>query len=203
VGLTTQSATSTLEHRVSMRDTIRFEYLDQHFLFAGSQADTSRALTAEWAREVSRGTNVTLRGGPRLTRGVLSPEIAASVGHRLREADITVAYLQTQTTLIGLAGTSATRGISATAGGELRPRVRIRAGSGLLRTQQGDMSSLLYRVSASCAWALARRVAIEASYDTDFQRGNLYTAQSTQHIQRNLASVKLIVAQTAAPGRDR
>jgi hypothetical protein len=203
VGLTTQSATSTLEHRVSVRDTVRFEYLDQHFLFAGVQADTSRALTAEWAREVSRGTNLTLRAGPRLTHGVLAPEIAASVGHRLREADITVGYLQTQTTLIGLAGTSATRGISATAGGELRPRVRLRAASGLLRTRQGDLSSLVYRVSASCAWTLARRFAVEAGYDSDFQRGNLYTAQATQRIQRNVASVKLIVAQTAGPGRDR
>jgi hypothetical protein len=203
VGLTTQSVTSTLEHHLSTRDSVRFEYLDQHFLFAGFPAKTSRALTAEWAREVSRGTNLRLRAGPRLTSGLLAPEISASVGHRLRAGDITVGYVQTQATLIGLAGTAATRGISATAGGEVRPRVRLRATSGLLRTQQGDLSSLVYRVSASCAWTVARRLAVEAGYDSDFQRGHLYTAQATQHIRRNLASVTLIVAQTGAPGRDR
>jgi hypothetical protein len=198
VSLTTQSATSALEHRLSARDSLRFAYLDQHFLFAGVQANTSRALTAEWTREVDRGTNLTLRAGPRLTGGVLTPEIAASVGHRLRAGDIAVSYLQTQTTLIGLAGTAATRGVTATAGAELRPRLTLRAGSGLLRTRQRDLSSLVYRVSASCAWILSRRLAVEAGYDTDLQHGNLYTAQATQNIRRNLATVKLIVAQTAA-----
>jgi hypothetical protein len=203
VDLTTQTAASALEHRFSARHRVRVEYLDQHFLFAGAGTRTSRALTGEWAREVSRGTDVTLRAGPRVTSGVLAPEIAASARHLLRAGSVEVSYLQTQTTLIGLAGLARARSVTATAEGELRPGVRLRGGPAVLQARQAGLSSIVYRVSASCVWSAARRLGIEAGYDAELQRGNLYTGQAAQTIQRHVATVKFIVLQTAAPPRGR
>jgi hypothetical protein len=197
VSLTTQSAASTLDHRLSARDGLRFEYLDQHFLFAGVQPTASRALTAEWTREVSAGTSLTLRAGPRLTSGARAPEIAATARRQLRAGAIAVSYRETQTTLIGLSGMAGARSVTATAEGELRPRVTLRAGSAVVQTRQGDLSSRVYRASASCAWMLAGRLGIEGGYDTDLQRGNLYTGQ-TQNIRRQVATVTLLVVPAAA-----
>ena len=201
VGLTTESATVALEHRVSDRQSFRIEYLDQHFQFTGAGAPASRALTGEWTRDVARGTALTLRAGPRLTSGVPAPEIAASARHLLRAGAVAVSYLETQTTLIGLAGLARARSVTATAEGDLRPGLRLRGGSGLLQARQAGLSSIAYRISAFCAWRPAGRMEIEAGYDTEIQRGNLYTAQAAQTIQRHVATVTFVVVQTAAPSR--
>jgi hypothetical protein len=192
VSLTTQSATSTLERRFSGRHRLRVEYLDQHFRFVGVDASTSRALTSEWTGEMMRGTALTLRAGPRVTKGVLAPEIAASARHQLHAGHIAVSYLETQTTLIGLAGIARARSVTATADRQLRRGVTLRGGSGVLQARQAGLSSIVYRVSAACAWSPAGRMGIEAGYDSEFQRGNLYTAQAAQIIQRHVATVKLV-----------
>jgi hypothetical protein len=199
VSLTTQTATSTLEHRVSSRQSLRVEYLDQHFLFDGVDATTSRALTAEWTRDVRRDIALTLRAGPRLTSGILAPEIAASARHQRRAGTIGVSYLQTQTTLIGLAGITRARSLTATADHQLGPGLTVSGASGVLQARQSDRSSIVYRLAASCAWDPAGRLRIEADYNSDVQRGNVYTAATVETIQRRVFSVKLIVVQTAAP----
>jgi hypothetical protein len=201
VSVTTQNATAALEHRRSAASSVRVEYLEQRFVFAGVQANVSRALTAGWTREVTRGTTLTLRAGPRLTDGVPAPEIAASARHQLRAGAISVSYLQTQTTLIGLPGIAGVRSVTATTEGQPRPRLTLRAASGVLQTRQRDLSSLVYRVSASCAWTFASHLGIEAGYDMDLQRGDLYTATAAQNIGRHLTTVNLIVAQAAAGRR--
>ena len=201
VSVTTQSATAALEHRRSAASGVRVEYLDQRFVFGGLQATVSRALTAEWTREVKRATTLTLRAGPRLTDGVVAAEVAASARHQLRAGAISVSYLQTQATLIGLPGIAGVRSVTATTERQLRPRLTLRADTGVLQTRQRDLSSLVYRVSGSCAWTFANHLGIEAGYDMDLQRGDLYTAQAAQNIGRHLATVSLIVAQAAAGGR--
>jgi len=203
VSVSTQTAASSLERHVSAGTSMRLEYLEQHFVFGGSEASASRAITAGWTRELGRGTTLALRGGPRITRGVLAPELALTARHLQREGSLSFSYLQTQTTLIGLGGIADVKGVTATAGRELRPRVHLAASSGVLQTRQPEGSSVIYRVSGTCTWTLAHGMAIEAGYDADRQRGNLYAAQPAQHIRRNRATVTLVVAQTpdAVAGR--
>lgn len=198
VSVTTQTASASLERHVLARDSVRVEYLEQHFLFDQTQASASRVFTAEWTREVRRGTTLTLRAGPRVTDGVFAPELAASARHVLRTGNLSLSYQQTQTTLIGLGGIALVRGVTAATERELRARLKVRATAGALQTRQVDVSSLAYRVSGACAWTLAPHVAIEAGYDAELQRGNLYAAQTAQHIRRNLATVTLVVTQASA-----
>jgi hypothetical protein len=197
VSVTTQTAAASIEGRVSERTRVNVEYLDQYFVFGGSQTSASHAITAEWTRELNRGTTLALRAGPRVTRGVLAPEIAASARHLQRAGDLSLSYQQTQTTLIGLTGVADVKAVTAAAERELWQRFRLVASSGVLRTRLSDGSSLTYRFAGTCAWTLARGLAVEAGYDADRQRGNPYAAQPAQNIRRNRAMVTLVVGQAA------
>jgi hypothetical protein len=204
VGATAQTATASVERHLSARSTLTVEYLEQHFLFGGgSDASASRAITTEWTRELARGTTLMLRAGPRVTRGMPAPELAATARHQQRAGSLSLSYQQTQTTLIGLEGIADVRGLAATAERELSPRLRILTSTGVLQTRQAHGASLTYRVSGVCTWTLAHGIAVEAGYDADRQRGNLYTAQPAQNINGNRATVALTVAPVASTGSRR
>jgi hypothetical protein len=201
VGLITQTAEAAVEHHRSARESLELGYQHQRFLFGTSETHVSQALTAAWTRGITRGISVTLRGGPRVTDGTLTPDIAASVTRQLRTGAMSLSYQHTQTTLIGLAGLADTSGVTAAIEDEPRPRLQLRATSQLLRTEQEGRTSMVYHVSLGCAWPLARRVGMEAGYETDLQRGNLYTQRAVQQIVRNRVSVTLAVAQSGAQPR--
>ncbi len=200
---TTQTATASVERHLSIRSTLAVEYLEQHFLFGGSDASASRALTTEWTRELSRGTTLTLRAGPRVTRGVFAPELAVTARRLQRTGNLSLSYQQTQTTLIGLDGIVSVKGVTATAQRELSPRFKVSTSSGVLQTRQPAGASLTYRVSGACTWLVSHGLAVEAGYDADRQRGNLYTAQPAQTINSNRATVTFVVAQTPSAGSGR
>jgi hypothetical protein len=197
VSVTTQTASASIDRRWQARDAVRLEYLEQHFLFGGSQASASRAVTAEWTRQVDRGTTLTLRAGPRLTAGVLAPELTASLQRALRTGNLSLSYQQTQTTLIGLDGIARTQSVTAGAGRDVGPRVRLRATAALVETREADLQSRAYRISGGCDWKFAPRLALEAAYDTYLQHGELYASQAAQVIHRNLVTLTLVVADSA------
>jgi hypothetical protein len=195
VSVITHTAASSLERHISARGSLRVEYLEQHFLFGTGQTNASRAVTTEWTRELARGTVLTLRAGPRVTAGVVAPELATTARHAQRSGSLALSYQQTQTTLIGLDGIADVKDVTATAERELSPRVRVLASSGVVRTHQPDGSSLTYRISGACTWTLAHGMAVEAGYNADRQRGSPVSAHLAQNIRRNRVMVTLVVAQ--------
>jgi hypothetical protein len=195
VGLVTQRASSTIEHHASARADVRVESSYERYFFDGVGSRTSVALTAEWTREMTRGTNLALRLGPRAIDGALSPEIGASLHRQLHAGEASLSYAHTQTTLVGLAGTADAHSVTAAYGIERR-RLKLRASPGLLRTRQAPLSAVVYRLSVSCVRPISQRLAVEAAYDMNVQRGNIY-AVHTERIDRNLVSVKLAVSRLA------
>jgi len=199
VSLLSQSVTATLGRRLSDRNDLRVEHVYQHYLFdlsGGAAARTSQTLAVEWTHAIDRRTSLSLRAGPRLTDGLFSSEVAASVQHQRRTGDASLAYLHTQTTLIGLAGTADTDSLTATFSGDLRRHLTFRAGPAILYTRQAILSSLVYRLSLSCARPVASRLSIEAGYDVNVQRGNFYTGRTIDTIDRNVAMLNLVVGKT-------
>jgi hypothetical protein len=194
VSVLTQTATASIEHHASARDAVRWEYSYQNFQFRAIDRTTSQALTAEWTRYLTRVTSLSVRGGPRVTGGTLTPDVAASLHHKTRIGDATIAYAHTQTTLIGLVGVADTHSLTARLSGERRSGLRLRVEPGLLRTTQVNLASTVYRVSVGCVQPVASRFAIEASYDLNLQRGNIYTAHSVETIGRNVVMLKFAVA---------
>jgi hypothetical protein len=76
--------------------------------------------------------------------------------------------------------------------------VHLLASSGASQTRQTEGSSFAYRVSGGCTWTLANGLALEAAYEADRQRGNLYTALPDQNIGRNRVMLTLVVARSPA-----
>ena len=199
VSLLSQSATSTLDHRLSDRNDVRLEHVYQRYLFDVldvAATRTSQTLTVEWTHAIDRLTSLSFRAGPRVTDGAASPEIAASVRRHLRAGDASLAYLHTQTTLIGLAGTAETHSVTATFTADPHRRLMVHAGPSVLYTRQANLSSMVYRLSLSCARPIASRLSVEAAYDVNLQRGNVYTGRSIDTIERNVALLKLVVGDT-------
>jgi len=200
VGLVSQSATSTLDHRLSDRNDVRLEHVYQHYMFdvlGVAATRTSQTLTVEWTHALDRATSLSLRAGPRATDGAASAEIAASVRRHVRAGDASLAYLHTQTTLIGLAGTAETDSVTAAFTSDPHRRLVVHAGPSVSYTRQADLASMVYRLSLSCARPIARNLSVEAAYDVNLQRGNVYTGRGVDAIERNVALIKLVVAQTA------
>ena len=206
VSLLSQSATTTLDHRLSDRNDVRVEHVYERYLFDVrdvAAARTSQTLTIEWTHAIDRATSVTLRSGPRVTDGAVSPEIAASIRRRVRAGEASLAYQHTQATVIGLAGTVETHSVTAAFTANPHRRFELHAAPAVLYTRQGDLASMVYRLSLSCARPIASRLSIEAAYDANLQRGNVYSGQSIATIDRNVALLKLVVAETATPRRDK
>jgi len=202
VSVTTETASVSIDRHMSARNAVRVEYLEQHFQFGTGETSASRAVTGEWTR-TRRATTLTLRAGPRVTSGVLAPDITASARRTLRAGSVSLDYQQTQTTLVGLAGIARTRSVTATAERTVSSQVTLRVTSGIVDARQGDLPSRSYRVTGECDWRLARTLALNVSYDANRQRGNPYLAAPAEIIGRHLVTVKLIVAESAAwmPGR--
>ena len=107
-----QRAGLQVERRRSERDRVTIGYEVEYFDFEtrrpvlqhAAYATDIHALTAGWAHDISRRASVTLRGGPRLVDGSVAAEIDAALRARLKTADLSVNYTQTQTALVGIAG---------------------------------------------------------------------------------------------------
>jgi hypothetical protein len=200
VSLLTQTTAVSVERHPSARDGVRWEYSHQNYLFDAIERKTSQAATAEWTRDLTRATSLSLRGGPRVTDRRLSPDLAASLRHKMQIGDATLSYAHSQTTLVGLVGIADTHSLTARVSGELRSGGQLRIEPGVLRTTQQDLASAVYRLSVGCVQPVGRRAAIELSYDVNVQHGNIYAAQRMETIGRHVVRLSLV---TAAAGSAR
>jgi hypothetical protein len=201
VGVRTSEATVSVTHHRSPVTDLRFAYTFQHFGFEQVDASVSHTWTAEWSRTLDRATSITLGGGPRVTDGVVSPDVTAALHRRLRAGEAAITYLHTTTTLLGTLSLADMHSLSVVVAAEPRPRVRLHAGPALLHTTQGPLSSAVYRMIAGCEWPLAKRLTVRADYDVNVQRGNIYMAQSIETIGRNRIMVSLAASAAGAPAR--
>jgi hypothetical protein len=180
---------------------LRFEYSFQHFRFQQIDASRSQLWTAEWRRSLDRTTDLSVRLGPRVTDGTLSPEVGATVHRRLRAGEAVLTYLHTTTTLLGTLSLADVHSLSALVAAEPRRGLRVHAGPALLHTTQGPLSSVVYRLTAGCEWPIAKHLVIRSDYDVNVQQGNVYSAQSVETIGRNRILVSLATA--VSPGQVR
>jgi hypothetical protein len=201
VSLLSQTATAAIDHHYSGRNGVRWEYSYQSYLFNAFEQKTSQALTAEWTRDVTRATSFSLRGGPRITGGTLSPDATASLHHTMRIGEAALAYAHTQTTLLGLVGIADSHTVTARVSGEARSGLQLHVEPGLLRTTQTGLASTVYRLSVGGLRPIGRRLAFEASYDLNLQHGNIYARQRVETIGRHVAVLRLVAAAAKRPRR--
>lgn len=198
IAVLTQTATSTVDRHISPRSTLGLEYAFQRFTFNGTSPIESQTATVTWGRDVSRAAHVSVRVGPRLTDGVFSPEVAASLRYRLRAAEAGTSYTHTTTTLLGLAGVADTHLWTVNLAFQGR-RARWHAAPSVLHTTEAGLASVAYRLSAGWTQPLGSRLAVDLSYDGNRQRGRIYSPVAVDTISRNRVLLTLIV--TDAAGR--
>jgi Putative beta-barrel porin 2 len=202
IAILSQTVASGIDRHVSQRSTVRLEYAHQHYAFGTAGVSVSQVVTATWSRDVAPGASVSLRAGPRVTGGQVSPEIAASVRYRLSGTDAALTYTHTTTTLLGLTGVADTHLWTAGFSAEPTRGMRWRAAPSVLHTTQAGLASVVYRVSAGWTCPIGRHFAIDASYDASRQHGNIYSAAAIQTIARNRVLLMLSVMQSAVRGAE-
>jgi hypothetical protein len=189
----THGAALRIEHHQSQRVVTTVDYGVQRFDFGPATATMSHVLTFGWTREMAQGTRLMLRAGPRVTAGTLSPELSAGIETRLKSADLSLAYAQTRTTLIGVVGTADTQSVTASALYRRWRRLQARVSPAIYRVVQNRFEGLAYHVGFQTTTPVGRAMSFVTMYDFSLQHGSLYTALSGYRpLSRQVVSVGFV-----------
>jgi len=165
-------AAARLERQVGPADALRVNYGRHRFTSVG-QASTSHALTLTWAREVTPRAHLELKAGPRLSGRTVAPELGAAIRHRFRRGEAALAYIQTETGVIGHPEPVTAQGLTATLSHSLRRRLTVTAGPGVFQARGSAFEATVYRMNLELAWRLGRHVSIEGSHQLSLQYSEL------------------------------
>jgi hypothetical protein len=141
---------------------------------------------------------VELQAGPVVTDGSAAPDLAASVRHSTRPADLGISYARTQTTIVGLSGVADTQ--SVTASGTVKPRqgLQLRVSPGVSRTLHGSGRTDAWRLAFEAERQLRGSVLLRVSYEANAQSGRLVTI-SGYAVSRHLVQVSLLAVPRIRP----
>ncbi len=200
-GVSTRAHTASLglDRRITPRDTGSLGYSFSRFDFDSDETTTSQAFTLGWTRAVASRTQITLRGGARVTEGSPGPEVAASIRHRLERGEVSFAYSRTQTTSIGQAGTISTESFAAAATYRLLADLVVRAAPSFFRDTGRDLEAKVYGMNLDVTYQITQWLSLQGSHAFSFQEGSLSSAGgvsgqdiSRQDISRNVLILRLI-----------
>lgn len=168
-----------------------FGYAVERFAFNDGTRSASHVLTAGWTREMTRATSFRLHGGPRFTGTRLSAEVAGSVEAHSRHGEISVAYVRTQTTLIGLPGLTHTQSMAVSIGA-LLPRLQVRITPDVARIIHRGVEAWVYRAGLEGLHPITRSFSLRAAYEASFQNGDIYATIDAPSIARHLISIGVV-----------
>jgi hypothetical protein len=203
------AATIGTEHHPSLRDTVGVDYELRHFLFdassttaaTGATAATSQALILGWNRAMTPRTTLAIAGGPRITNGAPAADLAASVHYQLTPADdLSLAYNRTQTTVIGLSGTTDTQSFTATASWSPVASLQVRVAPGFFRNVQARQPVDVFHLAVGVVRPIARRVSLDVGFGAYMQHGGFHAPPADARISRHDVIVRLV---TTPPSRPR
>jgi hypothetical protein len=197
----THAVDARLVREVSPRTALRAAYRIETTGFAAA-ADatrvTSNALSVGIDRAITPRVRASIAAGPRLTGGSLQPEIAASVACDCAPASLAVAYEQTQTTVIGLAGAAGVRRVNVTLRRRFGRSLDLGLAPSFFRTVLGQARTDVYAIAFSVTRPLASRLAVEVDVHGAMQHGSLHPAAARQSVARHAASLRLVAGPAAA-----
>jgi hypothetical protein len=203
-GATTHAAVVEVQRRRSARETVTLDYRFRNFAFvsggtASASSATSHAVTLGWTRAITSRLRISLDGGPRVTNASAAAELLASVQYQHAPGDLSVTYIRTQATVIGLAGAADTQSLSATASRTVWSSVRMRVGPSVFRSTFGGARADAYVFTVDITRPIARGLAIDVALDNSLQRGSLYGRLANTAIARRSALVRLVAGPSTKP----
>jgi hypothetical protein len=193
----THRAAVGVDRQVSRRDLVGLAYDLQRMTFDAAGDRSTHRLRGAWTRPITRLMNLSVHAGAASTGRMTTPEIEASVGHRLRSGDVAMAYSRTQTTILGFAGVLDTESLAAE--GTLQPRrgLVLRLAPAVSRIRQGSGRMDAWRLG----FDVTRRVHfgdVRVSYEASAQRGALSGPISGGSVLRHVAQVAFTLSAVEA-----
>src|SRR5438309_1066986 len=187
-----------LDSRLGPRDTVGPGYLGRRYEFSGFPALTSHAFTLGWSHELTPLTTFLLRGGPRLTEGTVDrlPEASASVRHKLKSGELSLAYASILTTVFGLANSVKSQGITATATTELLSTLRLSVAPAFYKISSEAFKATVYVMNLEASHQLTKTLALGAAYQFSLQQGSP-SGQREVEILHNVFLIRLTLTYPA------
>jgi hypothetical protein len=203
-GLDTDTHTVTVgyDRKVMPRDTATFGYAFHRFIFGDLQVTDAHVVTAGGTHEFTRRTSATVSAGPRFSEGTTRPEVSALLRHRLQKGEISLSYVRTQATAIGLAGPVGVESMAAAAAYTPEESLEIRAGSSMATSARGGFEARAYRLNLEVRRRLTPYVSLIGSYDFNLQRGAL-DAPGEGTMIRHVVLLAVAWSPRAGPGSGR
>jgi hypothetical protein len=189
----TEAVIVRLERRLGGLDRGHVSYSARRFDFDGD-AVLSHVVALGWTREITPLDHFEVEAGPRLSDRALGAEVTASLRHRFTRGEASLAYMHTQTTILGEAGPVIAKGVTATFSRQLLPSLTLAAGPGLIRVQGRGPEIEVYRLNLDVAWRLTRRLSVSASHQFNFQSGVPGLARSDAEIVHNTFMLRAVAA---------
>ena len=192
IAILTQAATLGADRQLSSRDTVSAGYRLQQYSL-GTSSPTSHALRLGWSRGITERSTVSIDGGPRMTDGLVTPELSASIRYQFRPGDLSLAYARTQTTAIGLAGLAETQRVSATATWRPRRSLRMQISPAFFHSEQSGAQADVYHLSVDVTRQIAPGLSLAAVMNTYVQRGTFSTQLASGTIPHQDVMIRLVV----------
>jgi hypothetical protein len=170
VATANRAVAARVERQVGPVDTLRLTY-GLHSLAAADVRTTSHAAVLTWAREVTPRAHLELSAGPRWSGGTLAPELAATLRHRFRRGDASLAYVQTETTVIGQPVPVRAAGLSATFTRSLGRNLMLGGGPSRFTALGAGFEATVYGLGLELAWSLNRHLSLAGSHQLSLQHG--------------------------------
>jgi len=193
---TTHEAIAAVERHRSRRDTVTVKYRFREFMFTPAAAgptlaSSSHAVTAGWSRAMNSRLQLTLEAGPRITNTTPAADLAASL-HYQSVPDVSVSYVRSQATVIGLPVVADVQSLSTAIEWPLWSALRVRLAPGLFRSQLGTASADACVVALSVSRPMTHAVAVDLSISSNLQRGGLNPGLANTSINRQVVLVRVI-----------
>lgn len=181
-----------LDRKVTPRDTANIEFTYRQFVFDTDDTVRSYAITPGWRHEITPLTSFMVRAGPRFSDGAAAPEVLASIRHRLKEGDISLAYTRSQATAIGTAGALKTDNVALVAKYRFLPLLEVGATLGFSKNTGSGSEANVYRVKLDSTYEITRWLSLVGSYEYNLQKGILGVRRHDEDISQNIVLFSLV-----------
>jgi hypothetical protein len=190
----TQVATARLDRQVGPLDSVSLAYGIRRLAALGD-GSTSQTATVTWARDVTSQAHIELKAGPRFAEGTVAPELAFTLRHRFARGEAALAYVQTETALIGRTTPITAEGLSATLTRSLSRTLTLTAAPSVFQARGRDLEATVYGMNLDLDWRLGRHVTLGASHQLSVQHGELDGIQRGE-IVHNTVLLRLVAGPT-------
>ena len=182
-----------LERRLGALDRGRLSYSARRFDFDGA-AVVSHVVALGWTREITPLDHFEVEAGPRVSDHAVGTEVTASLRHRFARGEASLAYVHTQTTVLGGAGPVMTKAVTAAFSRQLLESLTLAAGPSFARVQGRGPEIEVYRLNLEVTWRLTRRLSLSASHQFNFQSGVPGLAGPQAEIVHNAFVLRAVAA---------